>query len=172
MTQAAAFQACYADWRLIKTRKVVQIILEVPTEDADLAYQVLGGMPNFAESKWVGVAALQPNLIDPGVGLPPGREADGAQPRKVPAAAPASRLIKLAGMACNEPLFWKYLMTLGYDISGDDPKLAREQARSAVHAECKVNSRKEFIEGTPAGKRWLWLYDAFALWRDVPDESR
>ena len=38
---AAAFRASYSDWKLIKTRSVVQIVFEVPLEAADEAYQVL-----------------------------------------------------------------------------------------------------------------------------------
>ena len=56
-----AFRASYSDWKLIRTRKVVQIVLEVPVEEADAAYQVLGGMPNPAESFWCAVARLQPD---------------------------------------------------------------------------------------------------------------
>jgi hypothetical protein len=57
---AAAFRASYADWKLIKTRSVVQIILEVPLESADAAYKVLGGMPNFGAEQWMAVARLSP----------------------------------------------------------------------------------------------------------------
>ena len=61
MKPPAAFRASYSDWKLIRTRKVVQIVLEVPVEEADAAYQVLGGMPNPAESFWCAVARLQPD---------------------------------------------------------------------------------------------------------------
>lgn len=54
----AAFSATYADWKLVKSRKVVQIVLEVAMEDSDAAYKLLGGMPNPAAETWVGVAKL------------------------------------------------------------------------------------------------------------------
>ena len=50
----------------LRTRKVVQIVLEVPVEEADAAYQVLGGMPNPAESFWCAVAGLQPDSLSSG----------------------------------------------------------------------------------------------------------
>src|SRR3990167_4487377 len=59
MTQPAAFRATYADWKLIKTRGVVQVIFEVPLADHDAAYDVLGGMPNPANEVWFGIAPLQ-----------------------------------------------------------------------------------------------------------------
>lgn len=59
MEKPAAFSASYSDWRVIKGRKVVQIVLEVPLEAADHAYNVLGGMPNFGSENWFAVARLK-----------------------------------------------------------------------------------------------------------------
>lgn len=59
MTKPAAFSAYYSDWKVIKTRSVVQIVLEVPLKAADHAYQVLGGMPNFEAEKMVAVARME-----------------------------------------------------------------------------------------------------------------
>ena len=59
MENPAAFSATYSDWKVIKTRQVVQIVLEVPLKAADHAYNVLGGMPNFESEKWFGVARLK-----------------------------------------------------------------------------------------------------------------
>jgi hypothetical protein len=58
MSEPAAFSASYADWKVIKTRRVVQIVLEVPLEAAGHAYNVLGGMPNFGGEEWFAVARL------------------------------------------------------------------------------------------------------------------
>lgn len=58
MTDAAAFQACFTDWRLIKGRKVVQVVFEIPLELADQAYKALGGMPDPGKSVWCAVARL------------------------------------------------------------------------------------------------------------------
>ncbi len=107
---------------------------------------------------------------DPGHAIAPGREA-GTEPQDKPVTALASRLTRLAGMACNDPVFWRYLADLGYIITDRYPKLARDQARHAVYDICDVKSRKAFIVGTPAGDRWLKLYDAFALWRNAPEAA-
>lgn len=58
MSEAAAFSAEYADWKIIKTRKVVSISFEVPLEAAHHAYNVLGGMPNFGNEQWFAIARL------------------------------------------------------------------------------------------------------------------
>ena len=54
----AAFTATYSDWRVVKGRKVVQIVLEVPLEAAGHAYNVLGGMPTFGSENWFAVARM------------------------------------------------------------------------------------------------------------------
>jgi len=56
----SAFQATYSDLRIVKGRKVVQILLEVPQESADAALAVLGGLPRPDSPVWVGVARLDP----------------------------------------------------------------------------------------------------------------
>src|SRR5690348_1035465 len=55
---AAAFQATYSDWKVVKGRKVVQVVFELPLETADAAYQALGGMPIPANEVWCGIARL------------------------------------------------------------------------------------------------------------------
>jgi hypothetical protein len=54
-----AFKATYSDWKLIKTRGVVQVVMEVPLSEADAAYQILGGMPDFSSERWFGIAPLK-----------------------------------------------------------------------------------------------------------------
>src|ERR1043165_3840449 len=56
---AAAFQATYSDVKLIKSRKVVQIVFEIPLEGWDAASLALGGMPNPAAEVWCGIARLE-----------------------------------------------------------------------------------------------------------------
>lgn len=58
MTQAA-FRAVFADWKVIKTRATVQLVFEIPIEQADQAYQALGGMPIAASEVWCGIARLK-----------------------------------------------------------------------------------------------------------------
>lgn len=64
MENPAAFSATYSDWRVIKGRKVVQIVFEVPLEASGHAYNVLGGMPNFGSEKWFGVARMNQPKAD------------------------------------------------------------------------------------------------------------
>lgn len=55
----AAFSATYADWKLIKTRQVVQVIFEVPLEAAGHAYNVMEGMPSPMQERWFAIARMK-----------------------------------------------------------------------------------------------------------------
>lgn len=54
----SAIQAVFANHKRIASRKVFQIILEVPEENTKRVFDVLG-YPNSSESIWVGVARLE-----------------------------------------------------------------------------------------------------------------
>lgn len=64
MEKPAAFSASYSDWRLVKGRKVVQIVFEVPMEAAGHAYNVLDGMPKFGSEQWFAIARMKQDGVD------------------------------------------------------------------------------------------------------------
>jgi hypothetical protein len=151
---AAAFKASYSDWRLVKTRSVVQIVFEVPLEQADAAYQVVGGMPNFGSEQWFAIAKLHPEAKEP----------EPVRAVEPPARArnPDKRLIVQAGIACSDPVFQRYLLEQEMIVGP-----SQEAASTAVRLICAVKSRKEFLLGTPAGDRWQEFYGKFLAWRQA-----
>lgn len=58
MMSAAAFQACYSDLRLIKGRKVLALVFEVPLEHSSSVLDILGGVPDPSKSVWCAIARL------------------------------------------------------------------------------------------------------------------
>lgn len=64
MSEPAAFSATYSDLKLIKTRKVVQFVFEVPLEAAGHAMNVLGGMPSPMAETWFAIARLTPKASE------------------------------------------------------------------------------------------------------------
>ena len=54
-----AICASFADFKLIKGRKVCQLVCEVPLEQAGAALAALGGLPNPHAERWVGIAPLK-----------------------------------------------------------------------------------------------------------------
>jgi hypothetical protein len=149
MNAPAAFRACYSDWKLIRTRKVVQIVLEVPIEEADAAYQVLGGMPNPAESFWCAVARLKPDAPEKKTKrewheLPPAQQ---------------------AGIRCNEPAFAAFLRECWPTawVQYGDPA-------AVVRHICRVQSRSQIKPDNPESVRaWQALNNAYQFWQHEPE---
>ena len=78
----------YSDFKLVKTRNVAQMVIEVPIEQAEEVIQMFG-LPRTHEERWVAVAALN---VEP-----------------VQRSERATQAIQLAGMLCNAPSFGVWL---------------------------------------------------------------
>src|SRR3954467_8257198 len=61
----AAIKATFGDFRLIRSRKVCQLCLEIPIEGADTALAALGGIPQPHSDRWVAVARLNGSATAP-----------------------------------------------------------------------------------------------------------
>jgi hypothetical protein len=84
---AAAFEATFSDFKIIRGRKVAQVVLEVPLEAADTALRVLGGVPRPDAECWVAVARLQRSgaqAHEPGNAPPAGGTEGRSRPERVP----------------------------------------------------------------------------------------
>lgn len=159
MSAPAAFRASYSDWKLIRTRKVVQIVLEVPVEEADAAYQVLGGMPNPAESFWCAVARLQP---------------DAARPAKKKQEWNELKPSAQISIRCEETVFRTFLREKFPRMwnlldNPDDDCTPAETAIRFVRQHCGVTSRADINSDNPqaldAWERLEWDYRA---WQHAP----
>jgi hypothetical protein len=155
-----AFRAVYSDMKLVKTRQVAQLIFEVPIENFDAAYEVLGGMPVPSKERWFGIAALkspaeeapaQPRQ-DTGSQSPP----DGAKRMDWRDMQPAAQ----AGIRCEEPIFVAFLKEQ-YEIAwGNTP-----DAAALVRWICGVRSRSELGTNHKAHVLWKQLDDQFQAWK-------
>lgn len=87
MSAPRVLQARYADWRPVKGRKVLQLILEVPLEQQEEALTMLGA-PLPDRDLWVAIARL---------------ETEGKTEAK------GGRLAQRAGMLCSEGAFQRFL---------------------------------------------------------------
>lgn len=159
---AAAFKASYSDWKLIKTRSVVQIVFEVPLEAADAAYQVLNGMPDFGSEQWFAIAKLHPEAKEQepvSVVEPPARA------RKSWDELPPSQQ---AAIRCHEVAFHKFLQDNYHArwkiLSGNDT----EKAAELVRVLCKVGSRSDILPETRALLVWNDLNISYQTWLRVP----
>jgi hypothetical protein len=148
-----AFRATYSDFKLVKTRKVVQIVLEIPVEHANAVLDVLGGMPDPSSETWVGVALLSPDAAKP-------------QPMDQPRPAGAKRDWRdippqqQAGIRCDDAAFVAFLR----EERGDDWIETREPAE-CVRLICGVTSRAELGNNQKARVIWKQLDDQFQAWK-------
>ena len=158
----AAIRAAYSDLKLVKTRKVVQLIFEVPIEEADHAYKVLGGYPRPDAETWVGIAPIT----------------EEAATRAAPTAdKPSRRMSDLsraqqAGILCNDERFQAFVASY-YEWPPGDVGDAAELA-SFVRNFCKVTSRAQLDSEPDRGKMWDQLRAEYDAWRGAigrPDEK-
>lgn len=163
MTAPAAIAGTFADLKVIKSRSVVQIVVEIPIEDGAAAIEAFG-FPQPGAEIAVAVARLNPPLA-PGKGSDEQRSASAIAGTK-----PRSRA-QMAGSMCGNRKFQIYLNRVHrYGAPGDEPDPGNAAyAADAVRELCKVKSRSEFDSDLRAGLRWDSLYNDFLIWRDHPE---
>jgi hypothetical protein len=147
---AQTFAGVFTDFKLVKTRNVAQVIVEVPIEAADQALATLGGLPRADQSPWVAVARLNCTSVNP----PAEPETSSV---KIKRDWPMASQIHLR---CQEPSLWKFLQehhdfaplwkrarNFGLEFGG-------EVAAEVVREWCGVTSRAQIIPGSYAAERW------------------
>jgi hypothetical protein len=144
---------------LIKTRGVVQVVMEIPLADADEACEVLGGMPVHGKERWFGIAALKA----------PQREEARAEPRQSPPPGPPTGGAKRewrdlppsqqAGIRCDEPTFAAFLREERKDDWAEEPDPV-----DCVYLICGIASRSELATNHKARVIWHQLDSAYQGW--------
>jgi hypothetical protein len=141
--QLAAIKGTFSDFRLVKGRKVCQLVIEIPIEEAEQAIQVLG-MPQPMTERWVALALLETK---------PKPEKEKAD----------TKLSFEAVKRCKDPVFWKFI---------EDHQIGRgfckteEDAVDAVRWYCGVGSRGGLNTDQNAARHWRELDAKFLAWRD------
>lgn len=153
--------ATFSDFRLVKGRKVCQLVCEVPLEQADAALAALGGIPNPHAERWVGIVALkeQPQgKLNSGSAPPP--HADAADS---PAAASKPKKpwheylpSQQAGMACDRVAFAIWL-------ARDEPEAPEtaEACAKLLRTKLGISSRSDLDTNPEAAKRWRELFGMY-----------
>ena len=134
MSAPAAFKATYSDLRFVKSRKVAQVMLELPIEQAD-AFVKAFGTPNPAAETWVAIARLVPEAE--------GKAKEPAKEKRNFSELPPSQR---AALLCKTEAFWKWLSACnGVKITSDD------EAAAELRFSCGVASRSA-LDTTQASK--------------------
>lgn len=145
---AAAIKGNYADLKFIKTRGVVQIVIECPIEEGSAIVSAFGTPQPSAEIP-VAVARLnegtKPAIEQPAEPRGQRKLADLPYPQQ-------------AALLCDNDLFRRWLL----ETHGDsDPA-------DLVRKACGVKSRAEILPGTYAEGHWLKMRSAYEAWKLAP----
>lgn len=118
----------------VPTRKVVRVVLEMPIEAANDVLRELGGYPDAANAKWVGVALL--------TGEPSENTLKGG------------KLAQRAGIICDHGSFQRFARECGYD---DAVKMiyARCDITSRAHLDHDPEAAKAFHELDLEYQAWM-----------------
>lgn len=114
-------QGTYSDFRIVKGRKVAQIIVEIPLEAAN-DFVAMFGVPRPDQEVWVAIAEIN-------------RQA-------VAAKSEATKAIQIAGMMCKSPEFGAWLRD-HRGMAEVDPE-NHESIADALRALLGIQSRTEF----------------------------
>ena len=143
MTDAAIIEAEYVEWKMVKTRKALQLIFEVPLEKQALVQAALG-TPMPDTSTPVAIARLNLAALTQ------------AEPEQIEAPRRGKSLAQVAGILCNTGSFRKFIRVETVD-----------QAADYIRAHCGVSSRAN-IDGNPdATAAFDALRGEYELWMRV-----
>jgi hypothetical protein len=145
MSAPAIFEATYSDMKIVRSRKVMQVIVEMPIENGQKFVSAFG-MPSPGEETWVALARLDPKAKDK------------------PAPKESKRWDQMssaqqAGIRCAEKSFQAFIA----DRRGS-PCLSADDAADFVRGFCGVESRAS-IDGTiGASASWRALDGEYLEW--------
>lgn len=145
MTSNRVMSGTYSDFKIVKSRSVIQVIVEIPIEQGD-AFIDMFGIPKPGEEVWVAVAELNRAAVGP------------AEPTE------ASRAIQQAGIICNSERFGTWLRDHRNmeGVNPQDPATIANALRSilGIKSRTEFNHSPELIESF---NRLKGEFDQFAI---------
>lgn len=127
-----AIKATFADFRVVKTRAVAQLIFECPLEQADAALATLGGLPQASKERWCGIARLDVKAIQES----PEMKKTGKRFDELP-------LSSQCAIRCTDHDFIKWL---GHHDAAN--------TTAFIRMELGIDSRSELNTNEDAAKKW------------------
>jgi hypothetical protein len=132
---SAAMQADYCDLKIIKTRKVIQVVLEIPQEAGD-AFIAAFGLPRSDKNVPVAIARLD---LAAKVEKPKG-----------------GRLAQRAGIMCSDARFAQFLSeSYGY---------RKDRVVEGLREMCGVQSRADLDHNPQAALKFNKIFDEYNAW--------
>jgi len=144
MTDLASIKAVYCEWKMVKTRKALVLLFEVPLEHQELVQQVLG-TPMPDESIWVAIAKLRPEAT-----------------AKVQTLRPLSQV---AGTLCSIVTFRRWLAaTSEPEDAAQFAVFDIDMAAQAVRTRCGITSRRELDSNIDAARKFRDMRTDYENW--------
>jgi hypothetical protein len=138
--QAPVFRVSYADMKIIKSRRVAQIVMELALEEAQNFVSAFG-LPNPAAEMWFALAGLDMKVVEP-------KEKRNFEDLPLP---------QQAALICNNERFWRFLRSeRGYKNVHDE-----QAAADALRLLCGIESRRELETNKVAASAFNHVVDAF-----------
>jgi hypothetical protein len=160
----AAIHADFADFRQVKSRKVAQLIFEVPLEQLPEVMQVLG-WPRPDGNIPVGIARLVAEIGPDALSLhdsvpTPSASGEGQDIRRTYSRS------QMAAILCYDAEFQDWL---GFNVESvqaqfpdrDPVEACRQLADSWVKHELEITSKRELDTDPSKGEAWDKLYNSF-----------
>lgn len=156
---ACIINGTFADLKSVKTRSVVQLIVEVPIEQASQVVAVFG-YPQPGNEIAVTVVRFNPDED-----LPTADEVKGIlKPEKAKKRFEDYSLSQQAGIRCGDEGFREWLKTKGL--------LDEEMTVPFVRSLCYVTSRSQFDTDKAAGELWTCLNAEYEMYAGLVAEDR
>lgn len=171
MGDRAIFTASFADLKIVRTRSVAQIVLEIDLAHAQ-AFVAAFGMPLPGVETPVAIARLEPDraaaitadVVTPEVDAP----VEPAPPPKAERAAPPAgyNAVQDCAMRCAEPHFQRWLVG-HYRMEGMpiNPMQQTNWVTAQVRGLLGIQSRKELATNTEARDRWIDLVSLYSKYQ-------
>ncbi len=159
MTEARVVRAEFVDYKTVRTRSTLQIVLEVPIEQqADIFAKL--GYPLPGEHKWVAVALLAESAA---IATPDNVRSLNAKRAYADKDEP-HRAVNRAGILARDPRFWTWANRQSESTSLCGRTIINEiEAAAFIRDWCGVESRKEFITNPKALAKYHQLETEYRM---------
>lgn len=151
------FSGLYADWKLIKGRKVIQVVIEIPLEGSNAAYEALGGMPRPDREVWLGLVQVTKEAAVSAANQMSQSEDKPQNPDREYSKWDTLKPAQQAGIMCSDQTFWDFLKSKGWG-----PVNSAEEAAHIMRQLLHVKTRADIKADDPP---WLNLKSQFEYYR-------
>lgn len=174
MERNAVIDGSYAELKPVKTRSVVQMIIEVPIERAEslvamFGYPMANGIPVAVALMNTSAPLSAEDAGHPSTPSEPARGgADGSSvPQGTRSRTPFGEMspVQQAGMLCNDGDFAEFVSDLSFTAS---ERLGTREANNPadfVREWCRIESRKQLANDEHAQAAWRGLVERYSQWK-------